>query len=87
MKNEQLELFADDSTQRPASPAGGFAVVFCSCLMEDQYGNVWYRKELYKSNLPEDVAKNLTASLNKPLDSARHFYETIPEDGPNFLIP
>ena len=75
----QLELFADDNSQR-------YAVVFCSCLMEDQFGNVWYRKELYKSNLSEDIAKNLTASLNKPLDTSRHFYEAIPEDGPNFLI-
>jgi hypothetical protein len=55
--------------------------------MEDQFGNVWYRKELYKSNLSEDVAKKLTASLNKLLASKRHFYETIPEVGPDFLIP
>jgi hypothetical protein len=80
MMESQLELFADESTQR-------YAVVFCSCLMEDQFGQVWYRKELYKSNLIEDAAKNLTASLNQQLDTSRHFYQTIPEDGPYFLIP
>lgn len=77
--DEQLELFAPDNSQR-------YAVVFCTCLMEDQFGNVWYRKELYKSNLTEDIAKNLTASLNKPLYSADTFYEVVPEVGPNFLI-
>ena len=77
----QLELFESDDNPK-------FAVVFCSCLIEDQFGNVWYRKELYKSNLSEDIAKNLTASLNTSLlRSDGSFYEVIPEDGPNFLIP
>ena len=79
--DEQLELFADNNTQR-------YAVVFCSCLMEDQFGNTWYRKELYRSNLSEDTAKNLTTSLNSSLlRSDGSFYEIIPEVGPNFLIP
>jgi hypothetical protein len=77
---DQLNLFDEINP-------GSFAVVLCSCIMKDQFGDVWYRKELYKSNLSEDAAKNLTASLNKPLDTSRHFYEMIPEDGPNFLIP
>ncbi|MBE0571967.1 MAG: hypothetical protein IH618_10525 [Ignavibacteriaceae bacterium] len=77
---EQLELFADDNPRR-------FAVVFCSCLMEDQFGNTWYRKEIYRSNLNESDANNLTASLNSSLlRSDGSIYEIIPEVGPNFLI-
>jgi hypothetical protein len=78
--DEQLELFAPDNSQR-------YAVIFYSCLIKDQFGNTWYRKEIYKSNLSENDAKDLTASLNQSLNSDASFYEAIPEEGPNFLIP
>jgi hypothetical protein len=78
--DEQLDLFEQVDSQK-------YAVVFCSCLMEDQFGQEWYRKEIYRSNLSEDDAKNLTASLNQSLYSDNAFYEVVPEVGPNFLIP
>lgn len=78
--NGQLNLFEQESSQR-------YAVIFCSNIMEDQFGVIWEHQEIVKSNLNLNAAKILTARLNSENYSSKgNYYCYMLMDGENFLI-
>ena len=90
MANDQLNLFtlpAEASAQVGEIEPKKYAVVFYSCRMEDQFGDVWERKEIVSSGLSKDAAENLAKLRNSEVfrgKSDRYEVEEITH--PNFLI-
>ena len=60
MANDQLNLFTELLPQK-------YAVVFYSCRMEDQFGDVWERKEIYSSGLTRFAADRLAGQKNSEI--------------------
>ncbi len=77
---DQLNLF-EEIYQRK------FAVIFFSNCMKDSFGDRWFRKEIYKSNLSEDAALSICYKLNYSLPSGTsNYYDVIEQKSINFLI-
>jgi hypothetical protein len=77
---DQLNLFDDIYPRK-------FAVIFFSNCMKDSFGDLWFRKEIYKSNLSEDAALSLCDRLNYSLPSGTsNYYDVIEQKTLNFLI-
>ena len=75
---DQLNLFDE------ANP-GSFAVIFCSCIMEDQFGVIWERQEIFKSDLSKDAAENLVKRMNSEIFLGKtDYYKVVERESVNF---
>ncbi len=75
----QLDLFEETSHET-------YAVIFCSNIMKDQFGVIWERQEIVKSNLTLEDAKIFTAKLNSENLSRKNYFKFIRMESPNLLI-
>lgn len=69
---EQLELFEESNPKT-------FAVIFCSCIMEDQFGVIWERQEIIKTDLTKDAANKLAKQKNGEIYPGRTDYYKVVE--------
>jgi hypothetical protein len=77
---DQLDLFEETYPCK-------FAVVFCSCIIEDQFEIIWERQELVSSNLSKDAADNLAKQKNSEIYPGKaDYYKVVEMEGVNFLV-
>lgn len=76
---EQLDLFDELNPKT-------FAVIFCSCIMKDQFGVIWERQEIIKTDLSKDAADKLAKQKNEEILPGRtDYYKVVELRGVNFL--
>ena len=77
---DQLNLFEEILPHR-------YAVIFCSCIMKDQFGDIWERKEIISSGLSKDVAENYARLKNSKVFSGKSdYYKVVEMININFLL-
>lgn len=77
---EQLNLFDEINP-------GSFAVIFCSCIIKDQFGVIWERQEIFKTDLSKDAAENLARQKNEEIFPCKlDYYNVVEMMSVNFLV-
>ena len=77
---DQLNLFGEILPHH-------YAVIFCSCIMEDQFGDIWERKEIVSSGLSKDDAENFARLKNSGVFLGKSdYYKVVEMTNPNYLI-
>ena len=77
---DQLNLFDEINPK-------SFAVIFCSCIMKDQFGVIWERQEIFKTDLSKDAAENLAKQKNEEIFPGKSdYYKVVEMMSVNFLV-
>jgi len=83
---EQLDLFEESNPKT-------FAVIFCSCIMKDQFGVIWERQEIIKTDLTKEAADKLARQKNGEICTASYeypgkldYYKVVEMESVNFLV-
>lgn len=77
---DQLNLFDEINPK-------SFAVIFCSCIMKDQFGIIWERQEIVNTDLTKDAAENLAKRKNEEIYSGKlDYYKVLEMKSVNILV-
>ncbi|MBE0538711.1 MAG: hypothetical protein IH620_03280 [Ignavibacterium sp.] len=77
---DQLNLFDEINPK-------SFAVIFCSCIMKDQFGIIWERQEIVSTELSKDAAENLVKQKNEEIFPGKtEYYKVLEMKSVNILV-